>query len=82
MITTDFNQTLLNNQFDLLRNLSQYQKLELISWLSQSLKSTVSKSNEVSLRPLFGAFRSELRSEQLIAEIQQSRLFNRKRETF
>jgi len=80
MIATDFNQTLLNNHFDLLRNLSQYQKLELISWLSQSLKSTAPK--EISLRPLFGAFQSEQSAEQLIAEIQQSRLFNRERETF
>lgn len=59
MITTNFNQTLLNNHFDLLRNLSQYRKLELISWLSQSLKSTASKaSNKNSLKPLFGAFQS------------------------
>ncbi len=31
--------------------------------------------------PLFGAYQSERRSEKLITEIQQSRLFNRKRET-
>jgi hypothetical protein len=80
MISTDFNQTLLSNHFDLLRNLNSYQKLELISWLSQSLMSPTKK--DISLRPLFGAFQSELRCEQLIAEIQQSRLFNRERETF
>ena len=80
MINTDFNQTLLNNHFELLRNLGQDHKLELISWLSQSLKSSASK--EASLRPLFGAFQSKLTAEQLIAEIQQSRLFNRERETF
>ncbi|MCK5538236.1 MAG: hypothetical protein KAI79_15525, partial [Bacteroidales bacterium] len=61
-------------------NLSQYQKIELISWLSQSLKSISSKEN--SLRPLFGAFQSEQTAEQLIIEIQQSRLFNQERETF
>jgi len=80
MITTDFNQTLLSNHIDLLRNLSSYQKLELISWLSQSLMSTTKK--EISLRPLFGAFQSEQSAEQLVAEIQQSRLFNQERETF
>ncbi|MCK5719234.1 MAG: hypothetical protein KAH84_04705 [Thiomargarita sp.] len=78
MVTTDFNQTLLCNYFDLLRNLTPNQKLELISWLSQSLKS----SETISLKPLFGAFQSEQSAEQLIAEIQQSRLFNRKQETF
>lgn len=80
MITTDSNQMLLKNHFDLLKNLSQDHKLELISWLSQSLKSTASK--EISLRPLFGAFQSEQSAEQLIAEIRQSRLFNHERETF
>ncbi len=80
MIITDFNQTLLNNHFDLLKNLNKNNKLELISWLSQSLKSTASK--EISLRPLFGTFQSEQSAEELIAEIQQSRLFNREQETF
>jgi hypothetical protein len=80
MIATDSNQTLLSNHFDLLRNLNSYQKLELISWLSQSLMSPTKK--DISLRPLFGAFQSEQSAEQLIAEIQQSRLFNREREIF
>jgi len=80
MLTTDFNQTLLKNHIDLLKNLNSEQKLELISWLSQSLKSTNSK--EISLKPLFGAFQSTQSAEQIIAEIKQSRLFNRKRETF
>ncbi len=74
MIITDFNQTLLNNHFDLLKNLNKNNKLELILWLSQSLKSTASK--EISLRPLFGTFQSEQSAEELIAEIQQSRLFS------
>jgi hypothetical protein len=52
----------------------------LISWLSQSLKTTASK--EISLIPLFGTFQSEQSAEELIAEIQQSRLFNREQETF
>ena len=54
MVTTNFQQTLLCNHFDLLRNLNQEQKLELISWLSQSLKSTTEP--EVSLRPCLVLF--------------------------
>jgi len=56
---------------------TNYPKIELR--LSQSLKSSTSK--EIFLMPLFGAYQSERRSEQLITEIVKSRLFKRERET-
>ncbi|EHQ29382.1 hypothetical protein [Mucilaginibacter paludis] len=76
MQTLDFNTKLIDGYMELLRNLSSDNKLDLITKLSESLKST-SHEDEPSLKNLFGAYQSDQSAEELIAEIRQSRLFNR-----
>ncbi len=65
--------------FDLLRTLNADSKLDLISLLSQSLKTN--NSEEVSLESLFGAYKSEETAEEIIAELRAARSFNRKIES-
>lgn len=79
METIDFNRKLIGGYMELLRNLSPDSKLDLISKLSESLKSTT-KNNEPTLRELFGAYQSEQSAEELINEIKKARSFNRKTE--
>lgn len=69
MNTSDF-------YFDLLNNLTPDNKLELISRLSDSLK-TKKKVKEVSLKSLFGAFKSKKSAEEIIAELRAERSFGR-----
>jgi hypothetical protein len=76
MEAVDFNTKLIDGYMGLLRNLSPDGKLDLISKLSESLKS-VSKEKAPPLKELFGSYRSEESAEELIKEIKQSRLFNR-----
>ncbi|MFC5269920.1 hypothetical protein [Adhaeribacter terreus] len=70
------NINILDSYLGLLNNLSPDSKLELISRLSQSLK-TKPKTKEKSIQELFGAFTSEKSAETIIEEIRQSRTFNR-----
>jgi len=69
MSTADF-------YYGLLNNLSADSKLELISRLSESLK-TKKKTKEIILGSLFGAFKSKKSAEEIIAEIRADRTFNR-----
>ena len=71
---------LVDSYFGLLRNLSPDSKLELITRLSESMKTT-KKKKDVSLKSLFGAFDSEKSAETIIAEIRNSRVFNREIES-
>ncbi|MBS1622422.1 MAG: hypothetical protein JST83_00205 [Bacteroidetes bacterium] len=73
MNTSDF-------YFDLLSNLTPDNKLELISRLSESLK-TKKRIKETSLKSLFGAFKSKKTGEQIIDELRADRSFGRKIET-
>lgn len=77
MEAVDFNTKLIDGYMGLLRNLSPDGKLDLISKLSESLKST-SKDKEPSLKDLFGSFQSKESAEELIEGIRQSRSFDRK----
>ena len=63
--------------YELLSNLNADSKLELISRLSESLK-TKKKAKEVSLSSLFGAFKSKKSAETIISEIRADRTFERK----
>jgi hypothetical protein len=74
MKATDIN--IIDNYLGLLNNLSPDRKLELISRLSQSLKSQ-EKRKEKSIGELFGAFKSDKSAEKIIEEIRQSRTFTR-----
>ncbi len=66
--------------FGLLSNLNSDSKLELISRLSNSLKNQ-SSTKEISLRKLFGSFKSKQTADQLIEDIRKSRNFSRKIES-
>jgi len=70
------NINIIDSYIGLLNNLSPDSKLELISRLSQSLKSQ-KKPQEKSIQELFGAFVSEKSAETIIEEIRQSRTFTR-----
>lgn len=70
------NINIIDSYLALLDNLSPDSKLELISRLSQSLKSQ-KKPKEKSIQELFGAFISEKSAETIIEEIRQSRTFTR-----
>ena len=62
--------------FGFLKNLNSNSKLDLISKLSQSLKNNGDVS-DTSLQSLFGAYKSEETADKMIAEIRNSRVFNR-----
>jgi tRNA A-37 threonylcarbamoyl transferase component Bud32 len=70
------NINIIDSYLGLLDHLSPDSKLELISRLSQSLKSQ-KKSEEKSVQELFGAFESEKSAEAIIEEIRQARTFTR-----
>ncbi len=70
------NVNIIDSYIGLLNNLSPDSKLELISRLSQSLKSQ-KKLKEKPIQELFGAFKSEKSAETIIEEIRQSRTFTR-----
>ena len=62
--------------YGFLKNLKHDSKLDLISKLSESLKST-EKNNDVSLQSLFGAYKSDETAEEIIKSLRESRVFNR-----
>jgi hypothetical protein len=68
---------IINNYLGLLKSLPPDSKLEIISKLSDSLRST-KQSKGKSLRSLYGAFESEKSADQMIREIKEARTFNRK----
>ncbi|MET4081608.1 hypothetical protein ABIB40_001557 [Pedobacter sp. UYP30] len=61
--------------FGVLKNLNADSKLDLISQLSQSLKTE--KTHTTSLESLFGAYKSDDSADEIIAEIRSSRVSNR-----
>lgn len=77
-ITPNIN--IINYYFGFLKNLNHDSKLDLISKLSESLKTTT-KQEEVSLQSLFGAYQSTESAEEIIAELRNSRISNRKIES-
>lgn len=81
MSTTDLTLNLIDNYFELLKNLSPDAKLELIAKLSSSMKTTKVIKNG-SLKSLFGAFISKQSADELIRDIKQARTFQRKTEEF
>ena len=69
--------TLVEGYVDLLDNLSTDNKLELISKLTDSVKSDLSEKKS-SMRKAFGAFDSRKSAEEIIAGLRASRTFTRK----
>ena len=85
MKAADLKFNLIDSYLGLLENLSADNKLELISKLSDSLKSSkkpTEKLSEKSLDDLSGAFIFDKSSDDLIKELKESRNFNRKIEEF
>jgi hypothetical protein len=67
---------LIQTYLDMLQNLHQDSKLELIVKLSETMKSdNIQKESEKSL---FGAFQSDESAEELIENLKKARVFNRK----
>ena len=81
MNTQEMNTTLVDGYLGLLENLSANNKLDLISKLSNSVKSNI-KNKKSDIKKSFGAFESEKSAEEIIEEIRNSRLTNREIESF
>jgi hypothetical protein len=76
---------LIDSYLGLLENLSPDNKLELISKLSDSLKSSkkpTEKNSDKSLDDLSGALIFDKSSDELIRELKENRNFNRKIKEF
>jgi hypothetical protein len=79
MKAEDIKLRVVKNYLELVRALSTDMKLELISRLSDSLKSR-RQGRHRSLGELYGAFISEKSAREIELEVRQSRHFNRKSE--
>lgn len=76
MKTIDVNSALIEDYLRLLDSLSPTNKLELISKLTLSVKSDIT-DRKSSFKEAFGAWESKNSAEEIIAEIRDSRIFNR-----
>ena len=77
MKATNLKFDLIDSYLGLLNNLSSDNKLELISKLSDSLKSS-KKTTEKSVNDLYGAFIFDKSADEMIIELKKSRNFKRK----
>jgi len=77
----DINKTLVDSYLSLLDNLTAAGKLDLISKLTDSIKSDISGKKNL-FKKSFGAFASEESAEELIEEIRLSRTSTREIESF
>ena len=73
--------TIIDGYISLLDNLNPADKLDLISRLTESVKSDLSVKKS-SFKKAFGAFDSKKSAEEIIEEIRSSRSFKRKIEPF
>lgn len=76
MKAVDINERLIDNYFALLKNLSTSSKLDLISKLTQSIKSDMS-GDKNAFEEAYGAWDSNDNAEELISSIREARVFNR-----
>lgn len=81
MKISEINTTIVDGYVGLLDNLSPSNKLDLISKLTASVKTDLTKKKS-SFKKAFGAFDSKKSAEEIIEEIRSSRVFNRKIESF
>jgi hypothetical protein len=77
MKTTEINTNLIDSYFTLLKSLSPNNKLELISRLSKSMK-TSRKTKDMSWKSLFGAMELDLSVENFVEDLKNERKFTRK----
>ncbi len=71
------NVNIADNYWGMIKNLSADVRLELISRISNSLKSDKSIEKSDSWKLLFGAFESEQSADEIIEDLSQSRSTNR-----
>lgn len=81
MKVIDINTTLIEGYLRLLGNLSQRNKLDLIAKLTRSAKTDIADRKK-SFYKAFGAWESKQSAEEIIANIRNSRSFNRQTEEF
>jgi len=81
MQTTDINKKLVEGYLELFKNLSSNSKLDLISGLSDSLKSG-NKNKKNSLKALTGDFIPEKSADEIIADLKNARNFTRNTDSF
>lgn len=81
MKTEEINTTIVEGYLGLLDNLSPTNKLDLISKLTESVKTDLSNKKS-SFKKAFGAFDSKKTAEEIIDEIRKNRLSTRQIESF
>lgn len=81
MKTAETDNTIVDGYSDLLDNLSTANKLDLISRLTDSVKTDLS-TKKSSFKKSFGAFDSKKTAEEIIDEIRNSRVSTRQIESF
>jgi len=81
MSTTEINTTIVDGYVELLDNLSTSNKLDLISKLTDSVKTDLTNKKS-SFKKAFGAFDSKKSAEEIIDEIRNSRVSTRQIESF
>jgi hypothetical protein len=79
MKSADVNNTLIEGYLRLLENLSPSSKLDLISKLTLSVKTDISRKKKRFYKA-FGAWESEKSADEIILELRSSRTFNRRTE--
>jgi len=81
MQSVDINKRLVDTYLELVKNLSPNSKLDLISALSNSLKSG-KKDKKGSIKDLTGDFISEKTADEIIDDLKKARNFSRNTESF
>lgn len=81
MKSAEINTSIIEGYVGLLDNLSTANKLDLISKLTKSIKTDLTRK-KTSFRKAFGAFDSKKSAEQIIEEIRASRISTREIEEF
>lgn len=81
MKTAEINSTIVDGYIGLLDNLSPGNKLDLISKLTDSVKTDLTHKKS-SFKKAFGAFDSNKSAEEIIEEIRNSRVSTRQIESF
>ncbi|MDZ7691013.1 MAG: hypothetical protein U5K69_07725 [Balneolaceae bacterium] len=81
METADIDSRLVESYITLLKNMSTSNKLDLISRLTQSVKTDIDEAKS-RIYESFGAWQGDEGADELINVIRESRTFNRNREEF
>nr|WP_294895859.1 hypothetical protein [uncultured Pedobacter sp.] len=78
MKAVDINTTLIDSYYTLLKSLSPNNKLELISRLSESMKTSKKVEKDTSWEELFGSWELDQSADEFVEELKKDRNFSRK----